>query len=183
MRLGRALIVGATLSLWACVLYPTSRTFYEPNVADGKPVNRASCGYMTTHDSLERDIGGAVVTISPSEESQASSPGMLLHVYISIQSAPGAIAVDPTLIQLQTPLHGTPIAGNVLSHATDGPRPGWPYDTHRIDIDYPGSAETEISLVFQSGAVVSRSGADMHVEPFRFRRVTKKDMYYGSVNC
>ena len=172
------------VGLSGCVVYPTTRTFYEPNSADGRAQNRSSCGFNKTHDSLERGIDGAIIQVSPGLEREPQALGQTLTVSISIITDPSHAIVKPELIELRSPQSGIARRGTVDRYKVDGPRPGWAHDTHWITLtfDLPAGTGTDISIEIPSQALTV-NGNMTALAPFRFARVTKKDIYYGSINC
>ncbi len=162
-----------------CVVFPTTRTFYEPNSKDGELHNRSSCGYMSTHDSIERTVEGVRITLylGSVEEPEDRKPNLHLTTYIS--SASDAVVVNPSLIRIEIPnvnssLEGSTIESNLhLLHQTQS-----------FSIFYPdpsGYADS-VTVIFAPEAI-SLNGHSLTLAPFHFIRVKKHDAYYGSINC
>src|SRR5689334_2291515 len=91
--------------LGGCAIYPTSRTFYEPEAADGKPRNRVSCGYIRTRDVVTRVVEGIEISIAPADEEIADPrPGDLKTFFTFTFPGPtfrsASIHVDPSKIKV-----------------------------------------------------------------------------------
>ena len=176
----------AALSLESCAVYPTSRTFYEPNADDGSVTNRGSCGYMTTHDAIERNVGGVVLKIFIGDEDEPSGRPDTLDVHITASHKEDGTTIDQTKVTVSAEgdskeLHGNfmpPVAAKLGLKWQDDPR------YLGISIQYPAPAGTYDAIVvkFASGAL-RLHGQTLDVQPFRFHRVKKHDVYYGSINC
>lgn len=183
MRFLNALI--ASLILTGCAVYPTSRTFYEPNAEDGKLENRNSCGYTNTRDSIRRVVEGIEIALSPSEEKLSSPYPVSLPISISFTYRTPGVQVNYSKIVLRTEPEGVVNEGRVLK-AYENP-------IRRIDGEFniqrgyllfpePSGVPERITIIFKPGAL-SVDGRAIPVLPFRFSRVTRNDVYYGSINC
>lgn len=175
----------ASLVLTGCAIYPTSRTFYEPNGADGKLENRTSCGYTKTRDSIRRTVEGIEISLSPSEEKFSPPYPASLPTYISFTYRVPGVQVDFSKIVLRTEPGGVVIEGRMLNTYE---RP-----TRRVDGEFhikvgrllfpePAGVPEQVTFIFKPGALML-DGRAIPVLPFRFSRVTRDDVYYGSINC
>ncbi|MDP1928442.1 MAG: hypothetical protein Q8K62_08025 [Thiobacillus sp.] len=175
----------ASFVLAGCAVYPASRTFYEPNAADGKLENRTSCGYTNTRDSIRRTVEGVEIWLSPSDEKLSAPYPTSLQTNISFTYRISGVQVDFSKIVLRTEPEGVVIGGQVLSTYE---RP-----TLRIDGEFqrqtgqllfpaPAGVPEQITIIFKPGALTV-DGRVIPISPFRFSRVTRSDIYYGSINC
>lgn len=175
----------ASLVLTGCAIYPTSRTFYEPNPADGKLENRTSCGYTKTRDSIRRTVEGIEISLSPSEEKLSIPYPTSLQTYITFTYRIPGVQVDFSKIVLRAEPGDAVIEGRVLN-AYERP-------TRRVDGEFyikvaslqfpePAGVPEQVTFIFKPGALML-DGRAIPVLPFRFTRVTRDDVYYGSINC
>lgn len=179
------LILVFVIAISGCAVYPVSRTFYQVDPADGTPKNRNSCGYTNTKDSAERLVQGVEIFISPGEKDMSDTPDERLSTTISFSFPDGEVdvIVDPTKIIME--VDGEVLKPETLS-ATDRitRRSKGLYEWKRVMLIYPAPSgqKDNVKFVFQQGAL-KINGQIVPVAPFRFSRVTKSDIYYGSINC
>jgi hypothetical protein len=64
------------------------------------------------------------------------------------------------------------------ANTTHGPDHQWLYLTFPESIGFPD----EISIEFESGAV-RKDGVFLSLDPFRFTKMEKADLYLASINC
>ncbi len=95
----------------------------------------------------------------------------------------GDIAVDPSRVEVV--VDGEALKPEVVAN-TEHPsrRSQGNYKWLSLQLRYPSPSglKKHLSVVFQSGAVLLNEHS-VAVAPFRFSRVTKSDLYYGSINC
>jgi hypothetical protein len=167
--------VAVSLALLAgCVAVPMGRTYYEPNSADGVPIRSSSCGWhATARDALERDIGGVALSVFPSYEE-----GQPLRIYVLLGKTSKSVDANYNMIEVKS-------GDGILSArpVTIEAKSAGPYFFASANYVFPLTFNVEdISLVFLPG-FITLDGKDVHVAPFRFRRITKWDFYYNSINC
>ena len=176
----RAIVLAvASAPIGACALYPTTHTYYEPDSRDGVPVDSQGCGYFRTgKDSLERETPGLTLTVTPSLKKDEPVSAMVVFRYPS------------GVLDLRGELVGMHLGNSVFeptefrtklfpAHTTHGP------ENHQwLYLTFPAAAGTpeEISINFHEGAV-RKDGAAVSISPFRFKKITKKDLYLASINC
>jgi hypothetical protein len=178
----------------SCVLYPTSRTFYEVDPADATPQSRDACGY-SRNDSAVRFVQGIEIGITVGAIRIQENPDPVLDVGVSFSFPEEltGIAVDPKKVWIN-------VGGDLLQPSSVESR-----ESHNLRIDPqgarfdfkrkpyiwmfnelvyppPSGLQDNLTFVFQSGAL-QIDGDDVYVAPFRFYKVTKSDLYYGSINC
>jgi hypothetical protein len=179
----------AVLSLGSCVVYPTERTYYEPNPDDGN--YPSACGYMTTHNVIERSIDGVDVRIIVGGyDEEPSKRPETLDVYIRVHYQGEGVAIDPTKVSISAEGSATELRGSLLHPPESQVGHGYQKQAGRVsqtitlNIRYPAPAGLfdALSVKFDSGALQLK-GEAQDVRPFRFRRVKKHDVYYGSINC
>lgn len=166
-------VLTAVFAISACVVFPTSRTYYEPNPEDGEPTPSESCGYhRAANDGLERHVEGVTISVFPYLEDDKP-----LRISFLISRTARSLAVDTTQTEL--------IAGAVIvaPDTTEENEPG-PYFSKSITLTFASAADAppNIALTFKPG-FLKVDGTDIALAPFRFRKVTKSDIYYGSINC
>jgi len=175
MRLTSISAVAIYLVLLAgCVAMPMNRTYYEPNPADGTPIRSSSCGWNATAlDALERDIGGIVISVFPRYEK-----GKPLSIYVLLGKPAKSVDTNFEMVELRA--RGS--AASVRPITTNTKSAG-PYYFMSANYVFPSSFDAdEIALTFLPG-FIKLDGRDIVVAPFRFKRTTKSDFYYNSINC
>ena len=160
--------------LSGCVVVPMNRTYYEPNAADGTPIRSSSCGWnATSRDALERDVAGVTVSVYPTYE-----PGRPLRIYILLSRSDKTVEIVQENVEIKVgdgPQKYRPTAVKI--------KDAGPYFFKSIDYEFPiADSASEIAVVFSTG-FIKVNGHDMEILPFRFNRVTKSDVFYGSINC
>src|SRR3990172_42044 len=163
-----------------CVVFPVTRTYFEPNIEDGRPTRSSSCGYnRTADDSLERDSDGLHIQVSPSYQ-----PGSPVSVTILFQGSVGDMDLQPEQFELHSVSDGSIYKPSDISRNVYRPDKSHPYHSIWIHITYPVVSEKlqGIKFVFPNGSIM-RNGVSINMNPFRFNKVTKSYLYYGSINC
>jgi hypothetical protein len=177
--------VGAAVSLCSCVLYPTTRTFYEPNGDDGTIVH-GGCEYLTTHNTIERRIGGAYVTMSVGDDNEPAKRPDFLDVHVTVSVKGGGAIIDPAQILVVSEADGSEVSGVVIPSAAAqlGLRVQVKSDTTGVTIRYPAPAGhlDTLSVKLKRGALRLNDQA-LDGWSVRFRHVKKHDTFYGSMNC
>lgn len=167
--------IALALTLSACVVFPTNRTYFEPNAADGKPIQSASCGYhRTANDGVSGLIGTVEIEIFP-----AFADDRPLQVHLRIPRSSPQADLLPELIVL----NATGQAPEIHASTTTRQRAG-PYFNSVVDLVFPVEAGklTDFSIEFLRGSV-SVAGTPQDAARFRFSKIQKTDIYYGSINC
>lgn len=174
-----AVIMLAAQMLLGCVVYPTQRTYFEPNAMDGVPTPSQSCGYHNAkNDALVREVDGLHIQVTPHLEE-----GKPLSVTVLFR-APTAADVSLEKHELRSLVDGAtflPVSQKITTYAPDKTHP---YYSRWVTLQFQPVPEhlTEIAIVFPIGSV-SLNGQVFNLAPFRFRKVTRSDVYYGSINC
>lgn len=160
--------------LAGCVVMPMNRTYYEPNPADGIPIRSASCGWNATAlDAIKRDVGGITLLVFPRYEA-----GRPLRIYVLLGRTSMTAEVDPQMLELR---FGEDSA--VARPITTSVKQAGHYFFRSIDYEFSSSPDAnEIAVTFLPG-FIKLDGRDNKAMQFRFQRVTKSDIYYGSINC
>ena len=179
MRLPWLITVFMLLAVQGCVLYPTSRTYLEPNPADGVPTSSVSCGYnRASKDALVRDLGNLHIQVAPSYSSDKP-----IALSILLRSDADNVTVNPKLIHLKNVENGEIFEPSKINVTYQRP-PRFDHFNRWIYIVYPvGSKKLRsISVQFNAGSVFI-DGHRLDVDRFRFNKTEKFDIYYGLVNC
>jgi hypothetical protein len=174
------LVLMVTVFLTGCVILPVSRTYFEPNIVDGQAERSSSCGYSrTAYDSLVRDVDGMNIHIIPNYRE-----GHFVAVTILFQYPSGDMTVQPEEFELKSLSDGRTFKPTDVNRHGWGPDKPHPYLTTSFYVTYPVMSETleGIELIFPAGTII-RNGLTVNLAPFRFNKVTKFDIYYGSINC
>lgn len=173
------LLTLTTISIAACVAYPTQRTYFEANAEDGTPSSSASCGYhKAKHDALIRDINGLHVQVSP--RLVEGSPVVVSVLF----RHPSLATLAPEKFELRSWPSGTvhlPVKHDITVQKPDRTHP---YHSQWVRLEFAvlPEAVTDIAMGFPAGSV-SLNGTPLQPSPFRFRKTTKSDIYYASINC
>jgi len=172
------LIAAVAHNLSACVVFPVTRTYFEPNAADGSPTPSRSCGYYrTAKDGLEREVDGIVIGVHPTYLKDED-----LLITVSFHYEKGDVSLDPDEISMSTDSGHTyrPKHWEVEIYAKDKSH------SYRkwLFLEYPviSSELDNLNVNFSSSAVLLDQKA-LGIGPFRFKKITKSDVFYGSVNC
>lgn len=163
-----------------CAVFPVTRTYFEPNIEDGKPTRSSSCGYnMTAEDSLERDIDDFHIKVSPFYEE-----GQPLSATILFRYSAGDMELQPEQFELHSMPDGGVYKPNDISRTIYGPDKTHPYYSIWVHLKYPVVSEKLEAIKFMFPATaIKRNGININLAPFRFKKVKKSDVYYGSINC
>jgi hypothetical protein len=178
MRSLAAITLG-TFVLLGCVVYPTQRTYFEPNAMDGIPTPSQSCGYNTAkNDALVREVDGVLVQVSPHLDE-----GKPFSVTVMFQ-ATSTVELSPDRYELRSVTSGMtflPVSQKINTYKPDRTHP---YYSSWLTLQFQPMPEqlNEISIIFPTGSV-SINGQTVELVPFRFNKTTKSDIYYGSINC
>jgi hypothetical protein len=175
MRITSITAVAISLTMLAgCVAMPMNRTYYEPNPADGIPIRSSSCGWHATAlDALERDIEGIVISVFPRYEK-----GKPLSIYVLLGKTTKSVDTNFEMIELRAGNNATSVRPITTTTKSAGP-----YYFMSANYVFPSSFDAdEMSLTFLPG-FIKLDGRDIVVAPFRFKRTTKSDFYYNSINC
>lgn len=178
MRSFAAITLG-TLGLLGCVVYPTQRTYFEPNAMDGIPTPSQGCGYHNAkNDALVREVEGLHVQVSP-----LLDEGKPVSVIILFE-ATSTVGLSPDRYELRSVTSGMtflPVSQKINTYTPDRNRP---YYSSWVTLQFQPMPEqlNEISIVFPTGSV-SINGRAVEIVPFRFNKKTKNDIYYNSINC
>lgn len=174
-----AVVMFTAGALIGCVVYPTQRTYFEPNAMDGVPTPSRSCGYHNTrNDALIRDVNGLHVQVSP-----RLNEGKPVSVTVLFRAA-SIPDVSPERYELRSVTTGAtflPVSHKVTAYKPDKTHP---YNSSWVTLQFQPVPEqlSEIAIVFPPGSV-SLNGRVVELAPFRFHKTTKSDVYYGSINC
>ena len=161
-------------ALVGCVVAPLNRTYYEPNPADGIPIRSASCGWNTTAlDAIKKDVDGITISVYPTYDA-----GHHLRFSVLLGRTPKKVDIDPEKMEFRF----DDKASNAQPE-NSGVKNADPYYSKKIDFVLPSSVNAnDIAITFLPG-FIKLDGRDIMSTKFRFRRVTKPDVYYGSINC
>ncbi|MGD9729977.1 MAG: hypothetical protein AB7V39_26865 [Nitrospiraceae bacterium] len=161
-------------ALAGCVVVPMNRTYYEPNPADGTPIRSASCGWhATARDAIEKDVDGITISVFPRYDA-----GHHLRFSVRLGRTTKAVDIDPEKIEISLGNSATGVRPETTSMRDAGP-----YSFKSIDYGLSSSPDAdEIAITLLPG-FIKLDGQDNETTQFRFRRITKPDVYYGSINC
>ncbi len=165
-----------------CVLYPTTRSYYAPEPADGSIQNSQACGYLGTRDAVSRHIQDLSVQVSVRPRATASRAEQHLDLYLTIHGPTGRVFIDPSRVQI---VASNPPGSDTISLTADPSISGMSEaDTILVIAKYaigPTLPHT-IRVEFSEGAL-TLDGRQLSIPPFHFNWRSKLDWYYGSINC
>lgn len=104
--------------------------------------------------------------------------GQPLAVYVLLGRTTRAVELDPHKFEVH---YGTSAVAHRPSTVTMKEAGPNFLKSIRYVLPRPASSD-EIAVVFLSG-FIKLDGKQVEVAPFRFHKVTKLDVYYGSINC
>ena len=163
----------ATLQSTGCALYPTSRIFYEPAATEGTLRNQTACGYLHTHDTVERRFGHITlaVTVGSEKEPQTRHPTLAVTLVVDGPSDSWTLSTNSVLLVLNDP------PTTLRPSSSDQ----W-FDRWTLTYPTPAGYSDERRAGFEPGALVEK-GKPIELPPMHFHRVKKTDVYFGSINC
>ncbi len=161
-----------SLLMFGCAVYPTTRTYFEPNKEDGTPTRSTSCGYhAAANDSLKRQIGDVSVVVSPRYKQKDN-----LSITVSLHYDEEDVVIDGSLITVSVNGEASYVPTDVVvnSYEKDNTHPNRIF----LHLFYaiPSEGVTELSVTLPTIANKPSS-------PFRFKKTTRSDIYYASINC
>ncbi|MBT1065197.1 hypothetical protein KJY73_16525 [Bowmanella sp. Y26] len=168
------------LWLTGCAVYPTSRTYFEPNPEDGTPRSSSSCGYNAAkNDSLLREYENFELSVTPHYKE-----GEDLQVTVLVQSKEKNVIINTSKIELFSSLNEGVVLALEANKTYYEPRSNWPYHMEWHHIIYPAKSESlnSFSIIFNSGSILL-NGQAIEIKEFRFNKTKKNDIYYASINC
>lgn len=137
------------MMLVGCVVVPMTRTYYEPNPADGTPIRSSSCGWHATAlDALKKDLDGTAISVFPRYEK-----GSPFGLYVLLGRTSRSVELDPEKMELRTP------DGKVgVRAATTDTKAAGPYFFRSINYLFPPSYDAdEIAVTFLPGFIKGSS--------------------------
>ena len=174
----RTLCVAVTAGLLgSCVVYPTSRTFYEPTTGEGSLRNQTGCGFLHTRDTVERKVNGVRVAVLVGAEREGAERHPDLYVTLTIEGPVDSWDIKTTAVLLVPEGFNVELAPDLATDFGDANFTRW--TLHYAD---PAGKAERLEIRFGAGALVIR-GAAVELAPLHFRRVNKSDAYMGSINC
>jgi len=180
MRVFQTISLFALVAVAGCAVYPTTRTYFEPNASDGKPSPSMSCGYhRAKNDSLVRDTKDLHIQVTPYYKE-----GENLKVTILFQSDKDNVEINPRAIGIKAHQSGKVIYPSSIKITNQLPRNNWPYYSKWVYLTFPISSDSLISIAvtFKRSSILV-NGRVINIQQFRFKKATKSDIYYGSINC
>lgn len=171
----------AALQLAGCVVYPTSRTFYEPTATEGSLRNQTGCGYIRTRDTVERRIGDLTLAVMVGSEKEPDARHATLEVTLILAGREGSWRFNPEYLMLVLTTPPTSLRPSSATHyPSQVPRSHWIRST--LIYPEPAGLVDQVELRFEPGALALRGNA-IDLAPLHFNRVKKSDFYFGSINC
>lgn len=139
-----------------------------------------SCGYHRAHnDSLTRDVDKLRFTVFPEFRK-----GKRLSVTVAVLFERGALQLSPEKWEVRTTPEDRTVTAVVERSESQPPDISHPYHTEWRHLEYAVSSDepNDVTFVLPPGTVIF-DGNPVDVAPFRFSKVTKWDIFYGSINC
>ncbi len=180
MYLKLALYLFVLFLVSGCAVYPTTRTYFEPNPEDGSLQPSMSCGYHAAkNDSLVREMDGFKIQVTPHYKE-----GKKFQLTVLVQSTDDHVTIDPNKIGLSSSKQGNTSLPSEVKANNYEPRSNWPYYMKWNHMTYPDLSESleSITITFHAGSI-TLNGRTLEIGDFRFRKTTKEDIYYASINC
>lgn len=175
--IGVTCAVVVSVLLAGCVVYPTSRTFYEPTSGEGTLRNQTSCGFLHTRDTVERNVNGVRVAVMVGSERESADRQPDLYVTLTIEGPFGSWDIKTSQVLLVPEGSNVGLAPDLATDSGNSHFTRW--TLHFAD---PAGKAERLEIRFGVGALTIR-GAAVELAPLHFRRVKKSDAYMGSINC
>lgn len=175
-----AIYIFTLLWVTGCAVYPTSRTYFEPNPEDGTPRSSSSCGYHAAkNDSLFREYERFELSVTPRYKA-----GKNLQVTVLVKSKEKNFIINTSKIELLLSNNERTVLPSEANKSYYEPRSNSPYYNKWHHIVYPAKSESlsSIYIIFNSGSILL-DGQEIKIKMFRFNKTTKSDIYYASINC
>ncbi|RTR38891.1 hypothetical protein EKG38_12100 [Shewanella canadensis] len=168
------------IMLSGCVAYPTTRTYFKPDLNDGQLTPSMGCGYHTTrNDAVEKILGAATLTVMPEYVSGANLKITLLvrakskadallpdNVFVSSSNFSSKLyPVDITVIEQES--------SEANDHFSQ-----WYTLTFPVSVD--GIEEFELTIPWNNSSTAKEEDGLLN---FSFEKVELADFYYNSINC
>ncbi len=174
----------------SCAIFPTSHVVFEPISSEGQLIDPEPCGYMFSNNVL--------LVIKTSEYkfetmAFADAPDKKLKVYFRIIPLTDPIMVDfnsisvvikgremkPVSVEQHTYGRSTKSVNSVIGIET------LLRETNNVYyIEFPVLQESvEEFDLFVGKQAVSIEGRHLTINPVKFKKAKKSDLYFGSINC
>jgi hypothetical protein len=170
------LLLAVVLLPSACVTYPATRTYYQPDAADGTLRPSSRCGYSrSANDTLERVLDEVEFYIRPIED----AAGDRVVIQVAIVARGRQFTLAPEALALRVNGSEQTLQAVAVTEQESGPV----FD-RLLTLAYPVAADSAAELAVQASAgYLVVAGKPQSATQYRFRRVTLKDWYYAGVNC
>jgi hypothetical protein len=170
--------------LVGCVMYPTSRVFYEPTASEGTLRNQTACGYLHTRDTVERTLGDVriAVTVGAAKVPDNRQPTVEVVVEVEGPTTDSVnLRTERVLLVLAAPL-ATLHPSDLSSVSGQGSSSNRQFVRWKLTYPDPAGLSDKVEVSFEPGALFVH-GRAIDVGPLHFNRVKRSDVYFGSINC
>jgi hypothetical protein len=180
-RLATLLIL--VVQLAGCAVYPASRVFYEPTASEGTLRNQTGCGYLHTHDTVERRLGDISLAVMVGSEKEPNARHAMLEVTLVIEGPTNSWNLSTEMVSL---ILNAPAAtlrpSSSATQAGPGPTSNQQFIRWTLTFPEPAGLADKVEVSFEPGALSVR-GKPIDVGPLHFNRVKRSDVYFASINC
>jgi hypothetical protein len=183
MKIASPTICSLGPSLAELSIDETSRVFYEPTASEGTLRNQTGCGYLHTHDTVERRFGDMTLAVMVGSEKEPNARHPKLEVTLVLEGPIDSWNLTTEMVAL---ILNAPAATLRPSSSAYRSGPGATSNQQfiRWNLTYPEPAglADKVEVSIEPGAL-SVHGKAIDVEPLHFNRVKRSDVYFGSINC
>lgn len=178
-----ATLLMLVLQLASCAMYPTSRVFYEPTASEGKLRNQTGCGYLHTHDTVEKRIGDITLAAMVGSEKEPNARHPRLEVTLVLEGPTNSLNLSTEMVSVILNAPAATLRPSSSDYRS-GPDSTSQQQFIRWTLTYPEPAglADKVEVRFEAGALAVH-GEAIDVGPFHFNRVKRSDVYFGSINC
>ncbi|ABV37001.1 hypothetical protein Ssed_2392 [Shewanella sediminis HAW-EB3] len=166
--------------LSGCVAYPTTRTYFKPDLNDGQLTPSMGCGYHTTRDdAVEKIVGDVTLTVMPEYVSGAN---LKITLLIRAKSKAGALLPENVFVSssnFSSKLYPADITvteqepSGAIDHFSQ-----WYTLVFPVSVD--GIKEFELTIPWNNSSTTRQEDGVLN---FSFEKVEVADFYYNSINC
>lgn len=169
------------LMLSACVAYPTTRTYFKPDLNDGQLTPSMGCGYHTTRDdAIIKTLGDATLTVMPE---YVSGEKLKITLLVRSKSKADVNALLPDGIFVSLSNTSSEIYPAKLSVTEQESAAGEHFSQWHVLVFPLSVDEIETFKLTIPWSNSSDPSSEDGLLNFNFEKVEVADFYYNSINC
>lgn len=166
--------------LSGCVAYPTTRTYFKPDLNDGQLTPSMGCGYHTTrYDAIEKILGDVSITVMPE---YVSGENLKITLLIRTKSQANALVPNNVFVRLST--SSSQMYPSHISVTEQEPSGSIDHFSQWYMLVFPVLVDEieafELTIPLSNSSDPSPEDSLLN---FNFEKVEVADFYYNSINC